>query len=112
MVSTLQYNIALTQLKGIGPILAKNLLAKFGSAEAVFSESAVALSKTIGIGTLLSKEIISSRQQALDIAEKELHINTIATKTSFSISTLSSLLVEMEFKGLVRCFPGNKYQLI
>lgn len=72
MVSTLQYNIALTQLKGIGPILAKNLLAKFGSAEAIFSESAVALSKTIGIGTLLSKEIISSRQQALDIAEKEL----------------------------------------
>lgn len=72
MSSSLQYNIALTQLKGIGPILAKNLLAQFGSTEAIFSESANALSKTIGIGSLLAKEIISSRQQALEIAKKEL----------------------------------------
>ena len=68
----MQYNIALTQLRGIGPILAKNLLAHFGSAEAVFLENAMALSKTIGIGTVLAKEIVDSRQQALDIAQKEL----------------------------------------
>lgn len=72
MISSLQYNIALTQLKGVGPILAKNLLAQFGNAEAIFSESASALSKTVGIGSLLAKDIISSRQQALEIAKKEL----------------------------------------
>lgn len=72
MTSSLQYNIALTQLRGIGPILAKNLLAHFGSVKAIFSENAIALSKTMGIGTVLAKEIVDSRQQALDIAQKEL----------------------------------------
>ncbi|HRR62692.1 MAG TPA: DNA-processing protein DprA [Paludibacteraceae bacterium] len=66
----LKYKIALTLIKGIGCNLAKNLLAYVGSAEGVFHEKEKNLAKIPGIGTILSKEIVS--QNVLDRAEAEI----------------------------------------
>ncbi len=70
--SSLKYQIALTKIKGIGPILAKNLLAYFGGVESIFSESVRALSATEGIGATLAQEIVEQRAQALSAAEREI----------------------------------------
>jgi DNA processing protein len=38
-------------------------------------------------------------------------IDLICKESKFNMSKVSSLLLEMEFKGLVRCFPGKVYEL-
>ncbi|MDR1332256.1 MAG: DNA-processing protein DprA [Tannerella sp.] len=67
------YLIGLTQLKGIGSILARQLLIYFdGKAEKAFSENRHTLEKIPGIGSLTAGAIVQSRTEALRIAEKEL----------------------------------------
>ncbi|MBQ5778926.1 MAG: DNA-processing protein DprA [Paludibacteraceae bacterium] len=68
----LRSNIALSMLKGIGPILAKNLVAYLGSSEAVFKEKALTLSKIPEIGKVLSEKIISQHDDAFKRADKEI----------------------------------------
>jgi DNA processing protein len=58
--SSLRYQIAITLIKGIGPNLAKNLIAYVGSEEAVFQETAKNLAKIPGIGEVLSAEIVKT----------------------------------------------------
>ncbi|MBB3186876.1 DNA-processing protein DprA [Microbacter margulisiae] len=70
--SSLRYYIGLTLIKGIGPILAKNLIAFLGSAEAVFKEKASTLEKIPGIGTILATIIADQASTALALADKEL----------------------------------------
>lgn len=70
MNNNLTYFIALTQISGIGDILAKNLIAYCGSAEAVFHEKADNLIKIPGIGKTLANNIL--RQNAIERAEKEI----------------------------------------
>ncbi|MDR1543616.1 MAG: DNA-processing protein DprA [Prevotellaceae bacterium] len=65
------YAIALTFIKGIGPISAKNLLAHFGGFDAVFAENKAALAKIPRIGQILSDEKI--KKEALLRAEQELN---------------------------------------
>ncbi len=65
----LKYQIGITLLKGIGPTLAKNLIAYLGSVEAVFKEKKQNLAKIPGIGTVLSEEIVA--QDVLQRAEQE-----------------------------------------
>jgi DNA processing protein len=72
MQSSLLYNIAITFIKDIGDIRAKNLLAYCGSAESVFSEKKQSLCKIPGIGDLLAEAIINNKADALASAEKEL----------------------------------------
>ena len=50
----LQYQIALSLIKGIGPVLARNLIAYLGSEKAIFEEKKHAFEKIPGIGTNLS----------------------------------------------------------
>lgn len=69
MNENLKFRIGLTLLKGIGPALAKNLVAYTGSEEAVFREKQKNLIKIPGIGENLSKEI--AQQSILNRAEKE-----------------------------------------
>lgn len=38
-------------------------------------------------------------------------INELAVKCGFSISKTMSLLVDMEFRGLLQCYPGSRYRL-
>lgn len=57
---SLQYQIALTLIKGIGIYHAKNLIAHFGSAQAVFEAKKSALLKLDGIGEILASNIKSA----------------------------------------------------
>lgn len=41
-----------------------------------------------------------------------LHIDALMVATGFGMSVLSPLLLELEFKGVVRSFPGKRYGLI
>jgi len=68
-MSTL-HQIALTFIKSIGPVTAKNLLAYCGSAEAVFSASKKQLLQIPGIGTKTVDAILAT--DALSRAEQEL----------------------------------------
>ena len=64
------YQIALSQLQGIGPNKAKTLVSFLGSPEAVFSESESAISKIEGIGTIAARAL--NKEYALELAKREL----------------------------------------
>lgn len=66
----LKYQIALTLIKGVGPVLARNLIAYLGGEEAVFKEKASTLQKIPGIGTALAKDIVSA--EVMQRAEQEI----------------------------------------
>ncbi len=63
MVNTQEkiYQIALSQTKGIGYVLANKLMASLGSAQSVFHSSARELSKALGGDYKLAKDIISQK---------------------------------------------------
>jgi len=44
--------------------------------------------------------------------EGELNIDTICRSLDMPVYKLSSLLLQMEFKGLLKCYPGNLYQIV
>lgn len=68
---SLLHQIGITLIKGIGPVLAKNLIAYLGDVEAVFSETQANLAKIPEIGPVLSKQIVD--QEVLLRAEKEIN---------------------------------------
>ena len=70
MREELLYNIAVTMIPNIGPVLTKNLISHCGSAKAVFSESSQTLSKIPGIGEIKAEQVVNS--DVLNRAEKEL----------------------------------------
>lgn len=70
MDEKLRYKIGLTLIKGIGPVLAKNLIAYLGDVEAIFKETQANLAKIPEIGPVLSKQIVS--QEVLARAEREI----------------------------------------
>lgn len=41
-----------------------------------------------------------------------LQLNELSLKTASPVSKISSLLLGMEFKGLVKCLPGNLYKIV
>lgn len=67
----LTYQVALTMLDGIGDVLAKNLIAYCGSAEQVFKTRNAVFEKIPGIGSVLAKAIVNSKE-LIDRAEKEI----------------------------------------
>lgn len=66
----LQYRIALTMAPAIGPITARKLIKKAGSARKVFQLNRNSLEKIPGIGPLMSGSILTS--PLLEMAEKEM----------------------------------------
>jgi DNA processing protein len=44
--------------------------------------------------------------------EKELTIDVMCQVIDIPVHKLSSLLLQMEFNGIIKCFPGNVYRLI
>lgn len=66
----MHYQIALTLIPGIGDVLAKNLLAYCGSAEAVFKEKKSSLLKIPGIGDKVARGIVN--HNTFSRAEEEL----------------------------------------
>jgi len=69
---SLIHQIALTYIKGIGHITAKNLLTRFGSPEAIFSAGKQQLMEAEGINSFLAAEIL--RTDALILAAEELKL--------------------------------------
>lgn len=57
MDNEIVYKLALNQIPGIGPVLAKNLIAYCGGVKNIFSKSSEFLKKTPGIGHWASKNI-------------------------------------------------------
>ncbi|HNZ85798.1 MAG TPA: DNA-processing protein DprA, partial [Paludibacteraceae bacterium] len=43
---------------------------------------------------------------------KVVHIDVLAIKISKSIKDLSPILLSMEFKGVIKCLPGNIYSIV
>ena len=68
---SLTHKIALSLIKGVGPMLAKNLLAHFGSAEAVFAAKKAQLLKIEGIGEKTANHVL--QHNAIEKAEEQLH---------------------------------------
>ncbi len=70
MSDILKYQIGISLIKGVGPVLARNLIAYTGGVEAVFEESKSNLSTIPGIGTALASTIKSAN--VLKRAEAEI----------------------------------------
>ena len=64
--------IALSMLNGVGPIIAKSLLAAFESAEGVFSASRADIKNISGIGSSVADIVVEGKRAALIAAEVEL----------------------------------------
>lgn len=54
------------------------------------------------------QEIAGKLRQSLD----GFQLNELAIQLEKPISKISSLLLEMEFKGIVKCLPGNLYKIV
>lgn len=65
------YILALSKIKNVGSVTAKNLIAYCGSAEDVFQSKKQQLLKIPGIGELIAQDIINTRDEALRWAEEE-----------------------------------------
>lgn len=65
------YNIALTFIKGIGSIGAKNLIAKYKYSENIFKEKSHILAKVARVGQVLSNKTI--KEEALRRADSEIN---------------------------------------
>jgi DNA processing protein len=48
----------------------------------------------------------------LIVKNGELNIDTICRITEIPVYKLSSLLLQMEFKGILKCYPGNIYRAV
>ena len=42
----------------------------------------------------------------------EMNIDTICRSTGIPVYKLSSMLLQMEFNGIIRCYPGNIYRIV
>lgn len=65
------YTLALLKVEGVGDIIAKKLLNRFGNAKAVFNAKITQLSTTDGVGTVLMKKL--KEKSVFEAAETELN---------------------------------------
>ena len=74
-----------------------------------------ASSSTKGVQTTLFVDLSEEEQGIVTTLRKNsegVQINELAIQLIKPISRISSLLLEMEFKGLVKCLPGGMYRII
>jgi len=72
METDFTYEIALTQLQGVGPKLSKVLLSKYHSAKNIFSATKKDLLNIEQFGTVVASQLLSSKKTALKRAEEEM----------------------------------------
>lgn len=71
-----RYQIALTRIPMVGPVIAKNLISYCGSPAAVFEESKKALLKIPGVGQRIASQIVQSKgalnesDEIIELAER------------------------------------------
>jgi len=73
--TNLKYKIALSLVKGLGPVLIRNIVAYLGDEEAVFKEKEAVLAKIPGVGTrqaaiIVSSDVIQRAEQEIEFIEK------------------------------------------
>jgi DNA processing protein len=74
MNSDLQYQIALSLIKGIGPKLARNLIAYLGSEKTFFEEKKLSFEKIPGIGEVTSSMLNEiNKDELLKLADNEVN---------------------------------------
>lgn len=61
----------------------------------------------------LFRELTPAEQAVIDVLTRlgEAGLNQLATASGVSIGMLMSMLIDMEFRGLILSFPGGKYRL-
>ena len=101
--------MALTELKGVGDVLARNLLQYFGSAEDVFKANRFLLAKAPGIGSHTAEQIELARSEALRLAEKEWAFIEKNKITLYAITdeTYPKLLKECQDAPVVFYYKGT-----
>ncbi len=97
----LHYEIALSRLEGIGNVLYKNLLSRFGSAQEVFRASAGNLTRVSGIGSHLA-QAFHRKEEALREAER---IIVDSARKNIRIMTLRSADYPTLLKETYDCPP-------
>ena len=65
------------------------------------------------VQTSLFAELSTEEQIVVELLQKEeqIHIDQIARKLQMPVNKISGLLLDLEFKGCVRCMPGGMYVL-
>jgi len=72
------------------------------------------LKEQVPVKAVLDLEMLSEEEQSimkLLLAAEDEHIDTLSWKTQLPISKVASLLLQLEFQGLVRSLPGKKFAL-
>jgi DNA processing protein len=73
------------------------------------------IEKINNIQTSLFLDLSDEEQELVSLLRLNndgLQLNEMAIRLNKPISRMSSLLLEMEFKGLLKCLPGNTYRII
>lgn len=98
---------------GCNHLIRNNIASLVTSAEEVANTLGWPLEKDGCCQTSLPLILEDGEQKVIDIlTEKgEATTNQIAIATGCSISRTMSLLIDMEFKGLIICYPGSRYRL-
>ena len=62
----------------------------------------------------LFPDITEEEQTVIDIfgTENELHINKLNASLDMPVSKILSLLIELEFKGVIQTLPGGRYMIV
>lgn len=69
----------------------------------------------MNIQTSLFVDLTDEEQNIVTILRQfsdGLQLNELSIKLEKPVSKISSLLLEMEFKGIVKCLPGNLYKIV
>lgn len=64
---------------------------------------------------VLQVAIDDEEQQVVDVLSKQseaMIMDNLSWHTQFSISKLASILLSLEFKGVIKSLPGKKYQMV
>ncbi|MGA1976850.1 MAG: hypothetical protein ABSG89_03245 [Bacteroidales bacterium] len=61
---------------------------------------------------MLFSDLDENEKRIFDLISKEneLNIDSICRSLDIPVYKLSSLLLQMEFKGIIKCRPGNLYR--
>jgi len=107
MPHTHRYLLATSMLAGVGPILARQLIAYFGSAEAIFTESPKNIKKIPRIGSVLLEQIMHNN--ALKQADEEIErcISENITICSYLDSSYPERLKNCDDAPLLFFYTGS-----
>ncbi len=70
--------------------------------------------QTNGVQRHLFLDLNENEQQVVELlrAEEYLSSDTLTHQLKMSPGQLAGLMLEMEFKGIVKALPGNRYTLV